>query len=334
MDHAHQGWTPATKAAFIDALAASGEVLAAVKTVGLSPQSAYRHRARDPEFARAWASARMISREVVIEELHSRALHGWDEDVFFRGEVVGTRKRHDNRLLLALLARLDNFAGQEDVTIARRARDCFGRLVETLAAGQPTDDCYPASQADRENEAIAAAARRHRFGHYSPMMTAAERAYIQFESQNDDSDDDYNEEDYRRDLAADEMHEQDGQDEDEDENEHADDEERSDDRADEGDSIAAPPAEQLSAPRGCHSVSPLAPVEAMDRPAPGALSDEQAAGDWCNFEGRLDALHCALHGDVGPTPLSDNARAYLAQNTIPAPPDEDEQGTGPSIRSL
>ena len=51
------GWTPARRSAFFDALGAGLDVRRACARVGLSRRSAYNLRARDPAFARAWAGA-------------------------------------------------------------------------------------------------------------------------------------------------------------------------------------------------------------------------------------------------------------------------------------
>jgi hypothetical protein len=106
----HDGWTPARKAQFLEALAGDGNVRAACARVGLSREAAYRLRRRDPLFARAWAAAQVQARESVGEVFGTRAIEGIEEEVWYRGEVVGTRRRYDNRLLLAHMARLDKLA--------------------------------------------------------------------------------------------------------------------------------------------------------------------------------------------------------------------------------
>src|SRR5690242_11906562 len=47
-------WTPALRRRFLDCLSASGNVRAAVTACGLSRQSVYKLRVRDPLFAREW----------------------------------------------------------------------------------------------------------------------------------------------------------------------------------------------------------------------------------------------------------------------------------------
>jgi hypothetical protein len=52
-----QQWTPATERRFLTIVAATCNVRAACKAVGLSVPSAYQHRARWPAFANAWQKA-------------------------------------------------------------------------------------------------------------------------------------------------------------------------------------------------------------------------------------------------------------------------------------
>lgn len=106
----HDGWTPARKVQFLEALAHDGNVRAACARIGLSREAAYRLRRRDALFARAWAAAQVQAGDNVGEVLGTRAIEGIEEAVWYRGEVVGTRRRYDTRLLLAHMARLDRLA--------------------------------------------------------------------------------------------------------------------------------------------------------------------------------------------------------------------------------
>lgn len=124
----HDGWTPARRTQFLDRLAQDGNVLAACALVGLSREAAYRLRRREPLFARAWAAAQAQARVQVGEVLGTRAIDGVEEDVWYRGEVVGTRRRYDNRLLLAHMARLDKLAEANP-----QAEADAGRFDELLA---------------------------------------------------------------------------------------------------------------------------------------------------------------------------------------------------------
>ncbi|WEK46090.1 MAG: hypothetical protein P0Y56_13855 [Candidatus Andeanibacterium colombiense] len=123
----HDGWNPERKIRFLDHLAAKGDVRRACAAAGMSHEAAYRLRRRDPLFGRGWNAALALSRESNAEVLRCRAIDGIEEDIWFRGEFVGTRVRHDSRLLLAHLARLDKVADQQ------QARHDAGRFDEILA---------------------------------------------------------------------------------------------------------------------------------------------------------------------------------------------------------
>lgn len=133
----HDGWTAARKAQFLEALAADGNVRAACARVGLSREAAYRLRRREPLFARAWAAAQLLARENVGEVLGTRAIEGIEEEVWHRGEVVGTRRRYDTRLLLAHMARLDKLAEDKD---AREDATRFDELLACIAGEAVPED--------------------------------------------------------------------------------------------------------------------------------------------------------------------------------------------------
>src|SRR5688572_17413757 len=133
----HDGWTPARRTRFLDRLAQDGNVLAACALVGLSREAAYRLRRRDPLFARAWAAAQALAREASAQVLATRAIDGVEEEVWYRGEVVGTRRRYDNRLLLAHMARLDKLAEANPAAEADAGR--FDELLACIA-GEPVPE--------------------------------------------------------------------------------------------------------------------------------------------------------------------------------------------------
>lgn len=102
----HDGWTPARQAAFLRALAATHNVSAAAKAVGMGRQSAYKLRARlrGTPFDRAWEAAFAARFDVLAEAALDRALNGVEVPHYYNGELVGTSRKYDERLTLALLA--------------------------------------------------------------------------------------------------------------------------------------------------------------------------------------------------------------------------------------
>lgn len=103
----HDGWTPAARAAFLDMLAKSGVVTDACREVQRSSQAAYALRNRDPLFAAGWDAALSMARARLADDLFHRAVHGTVDQIWKDGEVVAERHRHDNRLSIAVLNRLD-----------------------------------------------------------------------------------------------------------------------------------------------------------------------------------------------------------------------------------
>ncbi len=160
------GWTAARRTQFLEALAQDGNVSAACAKVGLSREAAYRFKRRNALFARAWAAAQVQACALVGEVLGTRAIDGIEEQVWFRGEVVGTRRRYDTRLLLAHMARLDKLA--EDP----RAREDAERFDELLAciAGEAVPE--ELDQGPGELPLDRAAARRSRHAEGEALFDA------------------------------------------------------------------------------------------------------------------------------------------------------------------
>ena len=126
-------FTRERQASFLAALAASGQVRSASAQAGVSHQTAYRERLASPGFRRAWDAALLAARAQAEEVLARRAFEGWEEDVVYHGEVVCTRRRFSDRLLLAHLARLDKLCGEAEVA---EFADDFDATLARYAAGE------------------------------------------------------------------------------------------------------------------------------------------------------------------------------------------------------
>lgn len=100
------GWTTDKQRAFLEHLATHGCVSHAAASVGLSKQSAYalRHRGGRTMFALAWDVAVRSARKALLDEALERAFAGRATPVWYRGEQVGERIVHNDRLLMQLLA--------------------------------------------------------------------------------------------------------------------------------------------------------------------------------------------------------------------------------------
>lgn len=135
--------TPERQVQFLSVLATNGNVRAACAAVGTSAHTAYKLRRRDPLFARVWAGALAQARVHVDAVIHDRALCGIEEPVLYRGEVVATRRRYDNRLLLALAGRLDKAAEDPRVAADEAGLDA---LLAAIAGDAPTPAHTPRAQ--------------------------------------------------------------------------------------------------------------------------------------------------------------------------------------------
>lgn len=134
-----RGGTPERMARFLDRLAAHGNVRAACRAVLLSAEAAYRLRRRDALFADGWAAALVLARQNGEQVLGERAIEGIEEEIYRRGELVGTRRRFDAGLLLAHLARLDRLADEEAAGVDA------GNFDELLLAIVGEEDLRPAT---------------------------------------------------------------------------------------------------------------------------------------------------------------------------------------------
>jgi hypothetical protein len=132
------------QAAFLRALSATHSVAEAAQSVGRSRQSAYRLRSRlkGQPFDLAWEVAFHHSYDVLAHAALERALNGVEVPVFFQGEQVGSYRRFDERLTVALLQRFtaggNPLFGRLAPQAERHARD-FEALLARVEKGEAVD---------------------------------------------------------------------------------------------------------------------------------------------------------------------------------------------------
>ena len=119
--------------AFLEALAVTGSVRGAARRARVSHQTCYRARRNSAAFGRAWDAALVVARGAAEAQLADYAMRGVEEEVWYHGEHVGTRRRFSDRLLLAHLARLDRM--RTDARIERLAED-FDAMLTRLRRGE------------------------------------------------------------------------------------------------------------------------------------------------------------------------------------------------------
>lgn len=148
------GWTPARQRIFLETLAAAGMVGDACEEAGLSRRSAYnlRFHREGAAFRLGWDAAILIARARLADDLLARALEG-QEDVITRDEFSGevVRRRHDNRLAMSMLARLDRMADSPaegtDAALARIVSQDFAAYLD-LVCPEGADEESGAGEAD------------------------------------------------------------------------------------------------------------------------------------------------------------------------------------------
>ncbi|MFW2350421.1 hypothetical protein [Qipengyuania sp.] len=101
----HDGWTATRQRRFIEALADSGSVESACRTVNMSTVGAY-HLRRQPgadSFRAAWEAALDLGVQRIEDAAMDRALNGTEETIHYHGEHVATRRRYNERLVMFIL---------------------------------------------------------------------------------------------------------------------------------------------------------------------------------------------------------------------------------------
>jgi hypothetical protein len=141
----HDRWTAPKMAAFLRQLSATHSVSAAARSVGMSRQSAYRLRSRlkGGAFDLAWDVAFHHSYDNLAHAALERALNGVEIPIFHKGEQVGSYRKYDERLTLALLAQSTQRGNVpllgRHAPAAERHAGRFEALVAEVEAGAAGD---------------------------------------------------------------------------------------------------------------------------------------------------------------------------------------------------
>ena len=143
----HDGWTVARQKAFVEALALSGCVDDACRSVGMSDTSAYRLRLRDPAFSDAWEAALEVALDRLDHAALARSIRGVARPIFYKGEQVGEWRHFDERLTMFLLrqrkpARFGKWIEREPPPPAEDKYGCDAsmRLIRAMDYFEDEDD--------------------------------------------------------------------------------------------------------------------------------------------------------------------------------------------------
>jgi len=140
----HDGWTPERVGTFLRALAACGCIEDAAQAAGLSAQSAYgfRNRRSGRAFAKMWDAILIHRGRARLAGTNmSRAVKGCVSLRKRDGIVVEEYHHPDNRLSMALLARLDKLAEKEapNEEHLRALSEDMDAFIECVEAGGDAD---------------------------------------------------------------------------------------------------------------------------------------------------------------------------------------------------
>ena len=155
----HNEWTLAKQAEFLRHLSATHSVATAARNVGMSRQSAYRLRSRlaGKAFDLAWEVAFHHSYNVLAHAALDRALNGVEVPIFFQGEQVGSYRRFDERLTLALMRWSSDggvpVTGRFGPAAERHARD-FDSLLASIENGEEVATGAPGVDDPSELESL------------------------------------------------------------------------------------------------------------------------------------------------------------------------------------
>lgn len=119
----HDGWAEERQRRFIEALSVTGSVKAAAHRVNMTPEGAYllRSHPQAASFRKAWEAALALGVQQLEDVALERALHGTEVPVYSYGKLVGSRIKHNDRLLMFMLRNRapSRFNAQGQVTARR-----------------------------------------------------------------------------------------------------------------------------------------------------------------------------------------------------------------------
>lgn len=105
MSRVAQHFDHETRMIFLKHYANSGLLMQSAKRTGISYETVNWNVKQDPVFKRACDAAKEIFKERIENAIHTRAIDGVEEDVYFQGEVVGTKRVYSDGLLQTLAKR-------------------------------------------------------------------------------------------------------------------------------------------------------------------------------------------------------------------------------------
>jgi hypothetical protein len=102
--------------AFLAAYAECGSVSRAAKSAEISRRSHYDWLARNPDYSDAFRRTQMMAYDSLHDEAVRRAM-GFEVPVYYRGKMICTKQVYSDRLLIALLQRIEPYKPPVEATL-------------------------------------------------------------------------------------------------------------------------------------------------------------------------------------------------------------------------
>jgi hypothetical protein len=150
------GFSGEKQVVFLESIAAGFTVVEAAARAGVSVTTIYnfRNRRAGRAFNIAWEAADRRARRPLADHLRGRSVEGQTDTYRDKdGEIVGTRHRHDNRLAMAMLTRLDKKAEayKEDERLVTVIAEEFEELLDVIEAEGDADEYIECRRPDPED---------------------------------------------------------------------------------------------------------------------------------------------------------------------------------------
>lgn len=94
---------PKGREGFLQLLEETANVSKACELTAYPRRTAYEHRMRDPEFAKAWEAALETGTDALEDEAIRRAYQGISKAVYYGGKLVGYAREYSDTLLIFML---------------------------------------------------------------------------------------------------------------------------------------------------------------------------------------------------------------------------------------
>lgn len=123
--------TPEKRIEFLGALAACGNVTEACRTIAVARNTMYLWKSQDADFAAEWDRFLVMGAEILEDEAIRRAREGYDEPVFYKGEMTGTIRKYSDTLLIFLLKGAMPTKYRENIDMTSKGEQ-IGRVLVDL----------------------------------------------------------------------------------------------------------------------------------------------------------------------------------------------------------